>query len=386
MVLDHNYPTDQRVEKEIKTLIHNKHEIVLACYSYQRKEELYEKEGRLTIYRKPISNFRLKTSVAALKFPFYFNFWERFISDIITKEQIDTIHIHDLPLSKIGVFFKKKYKIPLIIDLHENWPASLKIARHTNTLPGRLLSPNRQWRKYEQAILKKADAIITVVEEMRDRIHALGIPKEKLHVVSNTVDFSEFPSVTSSGPKNKNKIRLFYAGGINIHRGLQIVIKALPGILKELPNVELLILGSGSYKKNLTELVKQLKIDKQVRFLGQKSFEEMVRILYESDVALIPHLRSEQTDCSSPNKLYQYIYAEKPILTSNCNSLERLVKETQSGLSYQHDSPESFKKALFDLIQDQKRKVDLDFANNKLKDKYNWNVDAERLCKLYDNL
>lgn len=386
MVLDHNYPTDHRVEKEIKTLINHHHEIVLACYSHQRAEKLYEKEGGLTIYRRPISNFRQKTSVAALKFPFYFNFWKEFISDIITKEQIDAIHIHDLPLAKVGVFFKEKYRMPLVVDLHENWPASLEIAKHTNTPMGKILSSNKQWRKYEQKILSKADAIITVVEEMRERIYALGIPKEKLHVVSNTVDFSEFPSVTSSRPKDKNSITLFYAGGINIHRGLQIVIKALPEVLKELPNVEFLILGSGSYKKDLTELVHQLKVDKQVHFTGHKSFEEMVRILSESDVALIPHLRSEQTNCSSPNKLYQYIYAGKPILTSNCTSLERLVKETQSGLSYQHDSPESFKTALLDLIHNQKEKVDLDFANKQLKDKYNWNVDAKRLCNLYDNL
>lgn len=386
MVLDHNYPTDQRVEKEIKTLINNNHEVVLACYSHQRKEKLYEKEGRLTIYRKPISNFRLKTSVAALKFPFYFEFWKKFISDIITNEQIDAIHIHDLPLAEVGAFFKEKCSIPLVVDLHENWPASLEIAKHTNTPMGKLLSSNKQWRRYEQAILKKADAIITVVEEMRDRIHALGIPKEKIHVISNTVDFSEFPKISTSGPKEKNRFTLFYAGGINIHRGLQIVIKALPEILKELPNVEFLILGNGSYKKELKDLVHQLEIDEHVHFLGHKNFEEMIKILSRSDIALIPHLRSEQTDCSSPNKLYQYIYTGKPILTSNCISLERLVNETRSGLSYQHDSPESFKNALIDLMNNQKQKVDLNFANEKLKEKYNWKVDAGRLCKLYNNL
>jgi len=58
-----------------------------------------------------------------------------------------------------------------------------------------------------------------------------------------------------------------------------------------------------------------------------------------ADVAIIPHLKSEQTDNSSPNKLYEYMYLMKPIVASNCNSVKRIVEEGQSGIIYQHESP-----------------------------------------------
>lgn len=383
MILDHDFPPDVRVEKEIETLINNKHEIILACYNYKKNLPEFEEKKNLKIYRKSISKFSYKSSVAILKLPFYFSFWKKFIFGILEKEVVDAIHIHDLPLSKIGEKVKRKYNIPLVIDLHENWPASLETATHTNTIAGKILSSNKQWRKYEKKIIKHADKIITVVDEMKDRIAKLEINENKIHVVSNTISPKDFP-LTIDKP-DPNFTTLFYAGGINIHRGLQIVIKAIPLILKEIPNVRLNIIGTGSYQVHLEKLVSDLNISNHVSFLGWKDLLEISKHLAKSDIALIPHLKSEQTDCSSPNKLYQYIYAKKPILTSNCNSLVRIIEETKSGISYIHNSPEDFKKAFFELLNNQNNTIDLDYGLNLINTKYNWSVDSKRLVDLYSN-
>lgn len=383
MILDHDFPHDHRVEKEIESLTKDNHEIILACLNYQTKNPLFEDEGKYKIYRKNISGFTFKSSVAVLKLPFYFNFWKNFVFEILKKEQIDAIHIHDLPLAKIGVKIKSKFKIPLIVDLHENWPASLETAIHTNTFLGKILSSNKQWRKYEKNILIHADSIITVVDEMKDRISNLGIDEKKIIVVSNTISPKDFP--LSNGIPNQDLITLFYAGGINIHRGLQIVIKALALIIKENPNVIFNVIGSGSYQNNLENLVARLNLENNVHFLGWKNLKEISKYLAQADIALIPHLKSEQTDCSSPNKLYQYIYAKKPILTSNCNSLVRLVNETKCGISYLHNSPEDFKKAFNELLVNRDNILDLEFGLNMINTKYNWNVDSKRLVNLYNN-
>jgi len=89
MVLDHNFPPDHRVEKEIETLLKSNHEIGIACYSYNETKELFEEKNDYKIYRKHISKFTYKSSVAALKLPFYFRFWKKFLTDILQKEQID---------------------------------------------------------------------------------------------------------------------------------------------------------------------------------------------------------------------------------------------------------------------------------------------------------
>lgn len=383
MVLTNEFPPDRRVYDEMISLIGAGHELHIACFTQSHKP-LYENLDGIHIHRKPISKLMHKLSVGILKLPFYFRFWEKFIDEILSEISVDAIHIHDLPLSKVGAQMKNQYKIPLIIDLHENWPAALEIATHTNTFAGKLLSSNKQWRKYEKNILKHADAIITVVDEMKERIAKLGINKNKIHIVSNTVNPDQFPLYNET--PDPDYITLFYAGGINIHRGLQTVIKALPSIIKEKPNVRLNIIGTGSYQTQLEKLVAKLSVKDYVHFMGWKNLKEISKHLAQSDIALIPHLKSEQTDCSSPNKLYQYIYAKKPVLTSNCNSLVRIVEETKSGISYQYDSHEDFVRAFFEITDNKNNVLDLEFGLSLIHKKYNWDIDAQRLVKLYKSL
>ncbi len=106
----------------------------------------------------------------------------------------DVIHIHDLPLSIVGIGLKEKYGISLVIDLHENWPALMKNAAHTQTLAGRLLSSNRQWTEYEKKVLPRADMVITIIEEARDRVIGLGVDRGKITMVSNTVNTLHHPA------------------------------------------------------------------------------------------------------------------------------------------------------------------------------------------------
>ena len=70
-------------------------------------------------------------------------------------------------------------------------------------------------------------------------------------------------------------------------------------------------------------------MNQYVNFWGHKPFNEMLEILAESDAAIIPHIRTENNDASSPNKLYQYMYLNKPIISSDCTSLKRIINETQ---------------------------------------------------------
>ena len=250
MVLEREFPPDERVEKEAVSLIEAGHEVFLACYTMINRKE-FEEYKRIKIFRKPISKFIYKSSVGCLKFPFYFNFWRNFLNGLFNNGTFDAIHIHDLPLVQVGLELKQKYKIPLVFDMHENYTAALEITIHTNTFPGNLFHSSKQWRDYEIKSLEQSDYVIAVIEEMRDRISRLGIKDEKIIIVPNTPDIDELEVFNNEC--DKDKITLFYAGGLNIHRGLQVVIKGLRRVIKEHPNIRLWIVGSGSYQSFLQE-------------------------------------------------------------------------------------------------------------------------------------
>ncbi|MBE3086229.1 MAG: glycosyltransferase family 4 protein [Bacteroidetes bacterium] len=384
MVLESEFPPDVRVENEMLALSEAGHEVHLTC-STRKNRPQNELFGKAVIHRKTITSFIYKSSVGCLKFPFYFNFWRSFIFNLCANEKFDVIHIHDLPLSKVGVEVKRRFNIPLIIDLHENWPALIKTATHTRTFLGRLLSSNKQWIEYERKMLPEADKVITIIEEARDRIIGLGIEPEKICMVSNTINFENLPITAKK--KEPAAFTIFYGGAINKHRGLQIVLKAIKICVANNIDVRLWIVGNGSFRKELEELSETLNIKSHVHFLGQKPFHEMLEILAKSDIAIIPHLRTDNNDASSPNKLYQYMYLNKPIVSSDCTSLKRIINETHTGFIYKNDSAGDLAsligklhkdRSLLDAISDNGRKA--------VMAKYNWNVDKERLIKAYSHL
>ena len=385
MVLESEFPPDIRVENEAQSLIEAGHQVVVACITRRKQKEFEYFNDKIKIYRRKISLFIYKSSVGCLKFPFYFNFWRKFFTDLFQKEKFDVVHIHDLPLAKVGYEFKKKYKKPLIIDLHENWPALLRISSHTNTFLGKLLSSNSQWVNYERNMIKLSDRLIVVVEEAMERLIKAGISHEKIFVVSNTLNLSGFhlPDIVP----NKDFVTLFYAGGINRHRGIQTVLSALKKVINKKSNIRLWLLGEGSYKNELIKYANKLGIQDYVSFFGWRSFNEMIELLAQSDITLIPHYKSDHTDTTIPHKLFQYMYACKPIIASNCAPVERIIKETNTGLIYLYNDSNQLAECIHNLVNNKKIYVEMHQNGRKwVIDKYNWNIDKENLLRLYDNI
>jgi len=385
MVLDHEFPPDVRVENEMESLAEAGHKVHIACFTRKKNRKKTEKINAVTIHRKFISTFIYKTSVGCLKFPFYFNYWRRYLNRLFQIEKFNVIHIHDLPLAKIGHEFSKRHNIPLVIDLHENWPALIEKASHTNTFSGRLLSSNRQWRNYEKKILQKAEVIIAVVEEMKQRLIKFGIDEKKIIIISNTLNLDMFP-LPDKQP-DPNHTTLFYAGGLNIHRGIQTVIQSLVHIVPKIPNIRLWLVGEGSFRKELVKLVDRLNLKKYVVFFGWKPYDKMISLLSQTDIALIPHIKSDHTDSTIPHKLFQYMYAQKPIVASNCLPIERFIKETKTGLIYKSNDPVQLSGCIINLIKNKDKFSFLQKNGKKwVKEKYNWDVDKKQLTLLYNEL
>jgi glycosyltransferase involved in cell wall biosynthesis len=379
MVLVREFPPDIRVENEIDALIQEGHDVHIACYT-RKDRPLQETIGKLTIHRKSISNFIYKSSVASLTLPFYFRYWKIFLSEIFSTHSFDVIHIHDLPLARIGDLFHRSFNIKLVVDLHENWPAFLKISKHTNTILGKFLSPLFLWRQYEKNVLLKTDAIVVVAYEAKVRLALLGIPAGRINIVSNTINISDLKLPT---PKSHNKTILYYAGGINYHRGLQNVMLALHKSKNKL--IELWILGDGSYKTELFNLADRLNIKKQVVFHGYQPFKIVMDMLSESDFAIIPHLKSEHTDSTIPHKLFQYMYAQKPVIASDCIPLKRILEETGSGIVYPSDNID-YLCELFNRIEDLNYSEMASKGRKAVEEKYNWKFDGEVLINLYKKI
>lgn len=377
MILDREFPPDIRVENEIDALAGAGHTVHIACYTRKNKPSL-EKTEKVTIHRIPISSFIYKSSVASLTLPFYCLFWKKFLAGILESRHFDVVHIHDLPLVGLGARLKKLFKVKLVADLHENWPAFLNISKHSTTFTGRIVSPIFLWRRFEQKVLSHSDAVVVVVEEARKRLADLGINNKKIFVISNTINLNELNPLP---PESKHAgIILYYAGGINYHRGLQNVIKAMHKSGN--PNLKFMILGDGSYKDELAHLVEKLAMSQQVIFCGYQPFSKVMEMLSESDYALIPHLKTEHTDSTIPHKLFQYMYLQKPVIASDCLPIKRIVEETGSGVIYPADNI-TYLSELLNKLDTLNYSEMAARGKSAVMEKYNWNTDSAVLLNLY---
>lgn len=382
MLLDHKFPPDTRVENEIEALKKAGHKIHLACFSNNNKPEL-EITTSCIIHRRRISSIRFKSSVGALKFPFYLNFWRKFTADLMNKLEIEAVHVHDLPLAKIGYELKEKYKIKFILDLHENWPVLLQLSKHTNTLLGKILSSNKQWIRYEKKFASKADAVIVVVDEAKKRLANLGVDNDKIFVVSNTLNLSQFDPI-SKNEFSKEGLRLLYVGGINYHRGLQYVLKAINILNKKGIKVKFDIVGDGSYLPKIKELALNLNLSENINFHGYKKFTEILDVYNSADIAMIPHIKSGHTDNTIPHKIFQYMYAQIPIVTSNCDPLVRIVEENYCGVSYTFDNPAELSEIIARFAKNKELLYEyIKHGKKAVVEKYNWKNDSKTLCDLY---
>jgi len=384
MLLYNKFPRDIRVEKEAKSLINAGHNVFLIAQD--NYEHLKNINGIKVLYLK---NYYIDLFFFILNFkqPILVNK----IRDIIVEYKINAIHIHDLPLVNTGYVAAKKFNIPVIADLHENYPAAVKFYQNKKItikeLFKKIFLNYKRCRRYELRILKKVDKIIIVVPESYKRFKGI-IPKHKFSIVSNTVDIENFKNKKIDKKltkKYKGKFIISYIGSFGPHRGIDTSIKAMQYINNN-KIILLLIGGKGNYIKEMKKLVKKLKVEEKVNFINWVPFDSVQDYIEVSNVCLVPHNNSEHTQTTIPHKLFQCMYLKKPVLVSNCAPLKRIVEETGAGLIFRAGSPKDFAKKINQLFNS---KSLCNYGNkgfNAILSKYNWDIEGNKLIKIYKSL
>ena len=219
---------------------------------------------------------------------------------------------------------------------------------------------------------------------MKDRIKDLGVNENNIIVVPNYLDVNAFKF---SNNKTIFSKKILYIGGISEDRGIDIVIKGFEFINAIFPDWYLEIVGPAhpTYHKTLTDIIQNipLKAQKLISIKPAVSQSEVPKLMEEASILLLPHKKSVQTDNSSPNKLFQYMFVGKPIVCSNYNSLIPIIEQADCGLIYQYDDPIDFSNKVMEII-----KTD-DFDAYKLKGKtaveqyYNWSISGKVLESIY---
>lgn len=392
MVLQGKFPPDIRIEKEARALIKAGHKIYLLARSYSGREKEEIVDGILvrSIY---MQRNRIKELIDNVVFAFTFKnkCWaaeiERFVKDF----NINVIHVHDLPLVGIGTMVGRKHEIPVVADLHENYPVALHVWQAKKKWWFNIVNNYKRWSDYEKKILKKVNQIIVVVEEARERLITEGLPPEKITIVGNTEEVHTFTGQKIHDDiinRYMGQFVISYAGGFGPHRGIDCAIRAMLGVKEHIPTAKLLLIGGkGSYEKEMKQLVLSLDLTKNVEVLGWEPSDKVATYIKLSDVCLVPHHKNDHTDTTIPHKLFQYMLMEKPVIVSDCRPLKRIVEETGCGLVFESGNEKDMSEKIIMLWKNQSlRKAYGKKGKLAVLNKYNWQNSSRDLCNLYNKI
>lgn len=375
------YPWDVRMEKMIAVFLRAGHRVDLVCKGKQELAPREDQDG-LSIHR--IGPSRPKV----LSYPLFFNpMWVARARSVFETAKPDVLVVRDLPLGGLAARLGEALDVPVVFDMAENYPAALMAYNK------RLYKPflfGNAWlpKYYERAVLRRMRAVFVVAEEQRDRLVAQGVPSARIHLIRNTPDLDFYracaskASATNGGHANS----LLYIGKVDAHRGIDLLVRAMPAVLRQVPDARLHVVGDGTQKQRIEQLAHALGVAQLVSFSGWLRFDQVPVHIARSGVCLIPHLKSEHTETTVPNKIFDYMAFGKPVVVSDCGPLARITCTANCGLVFRSGDAEDLARRTVELLQHPDRATFGENGQRAVVDDFNWGVDAARLLDAVERI
>jgi len=384
-------PNDIRVEKEAWALLEAGHEVHLLLEGGGARPREEDRQGIKLL--RGVAGGRMRDTYRRYTFNFTFRDapWRRAIEGFIRERGVEALHVHDLPLVGEAVRAGRRFGIPVVADLHENFPAGLQ-AWYANRLKRATIYRYGRWARYERSVLAEVDAVIAVIEESKRRLEGIGVQPDKIFVVPNT-ERRTWGEAAAVDPVVLERYRddfvLSYIGKFSVHRGLDVVVRAMPEIRREIPRVKLVLVGDRNrpYRRRLSRLIERTGVEDVVELAGWQPFERIWSYISASDVCLVPHSRNPHTDTTIPHKIFQYMLLGKPAIVSDCPPLARVVTDAGAGLVFRHDSPADFAACVLKLYADPELRARMAASGREaFFDRYSWETTHGELLRLYEML
>jgi len=379
-----NYPWDIRIDKITSTFASAGHPTTIICKNGkgERKHETLENGvhlHRLSPHRSALAN-------SLLGVPAFFSpVWIFTISAAVREHDIRVLFVRDLPLAPAAIYVGKRTRVPVIMDMAEDYPAMIQ---DTWTFRGpkpvdNLIRNPALLRMLERWVVPRLTAVLTVSEESQDRVRKLGCASTC--VIGNTprshAQVKGHPCEIASRLHRSKALSLLYVGGMEESRGLDEVINALPECQAKLGAVELTIVGDGTSRSALERRVEELGLTASVHFEGFVDQGRVPGIIGAADIGLIPHKLTNHTNTTIPNKIYDYMAQSKPVIASNAAPLVRIIDEHRCGVYFTSGSKESLVRAVCSLSDANDRERLGTAGAEAVRASLNWEAEAGRLLE-----
>ena len=357
-----NLNYDTRCKNLFDTLSANGFDVEFIGFDWLTPD-FVESSGKISIYK-------LKKSFLSISF--YLKFiWHLKIKLLTSKASI--IFAEDIYTLPFVVIFGKLKRAKIFYDSRE-------LFSHLAGLKDKKIK-QLFWKWIEKLFIKKSDYVIATgqmdTEYLKDEFK-----------LNNTLLLRNLPRYYKPSEKtdlhsqlgiDKNKKLLLYQGMLLKGRGIEKIFS----VLNQLTDCVFLIAGGGDFEKYYKNLAAEMNVTDQVYFLGKFKQEDLPKLTASVDVgfALIENL-SKSYYYALPNKLFEYIMAEVPVIVSDLPQMKQVIEKYDVGFAVDYDDDSQIINVIKRLTEDknlyESKKQNCHIASQEL----NWEKEVTTLLQI----
>lgn len=241
--------------------------------------------------------------------------------------------------------------------------------------------------------LTKADGVVAVSRFTRQTVmDSFGIPEQKIELVSNGVDLGRF----TPGKKPPQLLQryglmdrptLLTVSRLYARKGIDAVIEALPYVRKELPDLVYLVVGEGSFRTTLEELVARNDLSENVIFAGAVSDTELADHYRVGDVFIMPNREMPDGDTEGFGLVFLEANASGlPVIAGCAGGSVDAVTDQLNGLVVDGTDIQQVADAIIRLFRDRDLRANLISGGREVALASGWDRRVVQFLKFCDKL
>ena len=276
------------------------------------------------------------------------------LTEVVDVVRPDILHAHSSVLNAFPALDVGHARgIPVVYEVRAFWEdaaADLGTAREWGPR-------YRLTRAMETRALRRADAVTTICEGLRDDMLKRGISADKITVIPNAVDVTKFHFKAPADASLVEKYRLApgatlgFAGSFYAYEGLDLLLRAMPWVLRVVPQARLLLLGGGPQEDALKAQAARLGLEGSVHFVGRVPHDEVSRYYSVMDVMVYPRISRRLTELVTPLKPLEAMAMGKLVAASDVGGHRELIRDGYNGHLFAAGSSDALAARLIDLLQ-----------------------------------
>lgn len=226
-------------------------------------------------------------------------------------------------------------------------------------VPKRFDNPlmNAIYHKIDRFCVENADSTWNLSARMTEGRETISHYPKKLRNKQMELPIGVWWSKNKVAPASKVKHnQAIFVGHVTEKQGVQLVIEAIPQILRSIPNFRLEIVGDGPYRGALEQLVADKNLGRVVTFRGfVKSDRAVERMVARSGVTLALYRKKDDpfTYYADPGKLKVYLAAGVPVILTDLPAIAREIARARAGLLCEYE-PDSVAQAIIKMLKNPK--------------------------------